>query len=59
MFEVEYLGTNFIFLIRGLCQLQPLNQLFNIKSATLFPSYEILSSLLNALSLHLYISKME
>lgn len=59
MLDVEYLWTNFIFLIRGLYQLQLLNQLFNIKSVTLFPSYEILSSLLNALSLHLYISKME
>lgn len=59
MLDVEYLWTNFIFLIRGLYQLQLLNQLFNIKSVTLFPSYEILSSLLNTLSLHLYISKME
>lgn len=59
MLDVEYLWTNFIFLIRGLYQLQLLNQLFNIKLVTLFPSYEILSSLLNTLSLHLYISKME
>lgn len=59
MLDVEYLWTNFIFLIRGLYQLQLLNQLFNIKSVTLFPSYEVLNSLLNALSLHLYISKME